>query len=345
MLILKRKVPMLAGVLAVGLVTSLFAPNGEAKAAAKFPESPSIMANFNQQGFSTLNGGTTGGEGGKTVTVKTGNELLAALKNKGTNEKLKIVVDGTITPSNTSANKIDVKDTNNVSIVGKGTNGEFNGIGIKVWRANNIIIRNLKIHHSKIGDKDAIGIEGGSKNIWVDHNELYNTLNSGKDDYDGLFDVKNDSDYITFSWNYVHDSWKTMLMGSSDNDNYNRKITFHNNRFENLNSRVPSMRFGEGHVYNNYYKGILTTAINSRMGAKMRIEHNVFENTKNAIGSWDSSQVGTWHVINNSYINSTGSLPTSSTGTYNPPYNYSLLNVNNVKSEVISNAGVGKVNP
>lgn len=54
------------------------------------------------------------------------------------------------------------------------------------------------------------------------------------------------------------------------------KITFHNNRFENLNSRVPSMRFGEGHVYNNYYKGILTTAINSRMGAKMRIEHNVF---------------------------------------------------------------------
>lgn len=40
------------------------------------------------------------------------------------------------------------------------------------------------------------------------------------------------------------------------------------------------MRFGEGHVYNNYYKDILTTAINSRMGAKMRIEHNVFENTK-----------------------------------------------------------------
>lgn len=43
MLTLKKKVPMLAGVLAVGLVTSLFAPNGEAKAAAKYPESPSIM--------------------------------------------------------------------------------------------------------------------------------------------------------------------------------------------------------------------------------------------------------------------------------------------------------------
>lgn len=40
---LKKKVPMLAGVLAVGLVTSLFAPNGEAKAATKYPESPSIM--------------------------------------------------------------------------------------------------------------------------------------------------------------------------------------------------------------------------------------------------------------------------------------------------------------
>ena len=40
---------------------------------------------------------------------------------------------------------------------------ELKGIGIKIWRANNIIIRNLKIHEVASGDKDAIGIEGPSK--------------------------------------------------------------------------------------------------------------------------------------------------------------------------------------
>ncbi|MDE1376983.1 pectate lyase family protein, partial [Bacillus licheniformis] len=145
------------------------------------------------------------------------------------------------------------------------------GIGIKVWRANNIIIRNLKIHEVASGDKDAIGIEGPSKNIWVDHNELYHSLNVDKDYYDGLFDVKRDAEYITFSWNYVHDGWKSMLMGSSDSDNYNRTITFHHNWFENLNSRVPSFRFGEGHIYNTYFNKIIDSGINSRMGARIKI--------------------------------------------------------------------------
>ncbi|WP_078392718.1 pectate lyase family protein [Shouchella patagoniensis] len=312
---------------------------------AKGESEATINAGFSMQGFATLNGGTTGGAGGQTVTVSTGDQLLTALKNKSSNTPLTIYVNGTITPSNTSANKIDIKDVNDVSILGVGTQGELNGIGIKVWRANNVIIRNLKIHHVNIGDKDAISIEGPSKNIWVDHNELYNSLDVHKDYYDGLFDVKRDADYITFSWNYVHDSWKSMLMGSSDSDSYNRKITFHNNYFENLNSRVPSIRFGEAHIYSNYYNGINETGINSRMGAKVRIEENLFERANNPIVSRDSSQVGYWHLINNRFDQSTGEIPTTSTITYNPPYSYQVTPVNQVKDVVRANAGVGKITP
>ncbi|KMK75378.1 pectate lyase [Alkalihalobacillus pseudalcaliphilus] len=300
---------------------------------------------FSMQGYATLGGGTTGGEGGDIVTVTTGAELLAALKNKNQHTPLTIYVNGTITPANTSASKIDIKDVSDVSILGVGSNGVLNGIGIKVWRADNIIIRNLKIHEVNTGDKDAISIEGPSSNIWVDHNELHASLDVHKDYYDGLFDVKRNVDYVTFSWNYVHDSWKAMLMGNSDSDNYHRTITFHNNYFENLNSRVPSIRYGEAHLYNNYFDGIIDTAVNSRMGAEILVERNHFENSNNPIGYWHSNQTGFWNVVDNLFENSTGSMPTNSTTNFTPPYFYQTVSVDEVKELVKEYAGVGVVNP
>ncbi|MFZ5989975.1 MAG: pectate lyase family protein [Bacillota bacterium] len=298
-------------------------------------------------GFATLNGGTTGGQGGSVVTVNNGTDLQNAINNKGT-QPLTIYVNGTITPSNSSGlSKIDVKDVSDISILGVGTSGEFNGIGIKITRASNIIIRNLKIHHVNIGDKDCIGIEGPANNIWVDHCELYNDLDHDKDYYDGLLDAKGDCEYITYSWNYLHDSYKTSLVGSSDSDNYDRKITYHHNRFENCFSRLPLFRFGTGHIFNNYYAGIIDTGINSRMGAKLRVENNYFENSKDPLGFWYSDITGYWDVSNNKFVNCTGSQPTTSTCSFNPPYDYSgaLDPVDSVKSIVIQNAGVGKINP
>ncbi|MRI68318.1 pectate lyase family protein [Gracilibacillus thailandensis] len=300
---------------------------------------------FSMTGFATQNGGTTGGAGGDTVTVHTGDELVQALKDKEDHTPLTIYVNGTITPDNTSDSKINIKDVSDVSLLGVGTNGELDGIGIKVWRADNVIIRNLTIHEVRTGDKDAISIEGPSNNIWVDHNELYASLNVDKDYYDGLFDVKRDAFNITFSWNYVHDGWKAMLMGSSDSDSDDRNITFHHNHFQNLNSRVPSYRHGEGHLYNNYFEGIIDTGINARMGAELLIENNVFENSKDPLGAWYSSSPGYWNVANNLYINSTGSQPTTSTTNYTVPYNYTLTPVENVKSLVTQYAGVGVIQP
>lgn len=193
------------------------------------------------------------------------------------------------------------------------------------------------------GDKDGISIEGPANNIWIDHNEIYASLDVHKDYYDGLLDVKKNAEYITISYNYLHDSWKTSLVGSSDSDNYDRKITYHHNRFENINSRGPLFRFGQGHLFNNYYNNIIDTGINSRMGARLRIEHNVFENSKDPIVTMYSQEEGYWHVVNNLYINSTGNMPTTSTVNYTPPYSYTLDPVQNVKNIVLQNAGAGKI--
>ena len=52
-------------------------------------------------------------------------------KRRGTtNGPLTIYVNGTITPTNSHDNKINVKDVSDLSILGVGTNGEFNGYGL-----------------------------------------------------------------------------------------------------------------------------------------------------------------------------------------------------------------------
>ncbi|MFW5985026.1 MAG: RICIN domain-containing protein [Halanaerobiaceae bacterium] len=304
--------------------------------------------NFSMVGFATENGGTTGGQNGETITVDNGNDLQQAISEKGS-EPLTIYVEGTINSENSDYNKISVKDVSDVSILGKGNEGVFDGVGIKIWRADNIIVRNLKIHHVRAdAGEDCIGIEGPANNIWIDHNELYNDYDDvDKDYYDGLLDVKKDSEYITISWNYLHDSWKTSLVGSADSDDHNRRITYHHNFFQNCNSRLPSYRHGEGHLFNNYYQDIHSTAINSRMGAELLIENNYFENVSNPIGSWFSDEEGFWDVSDNKFINIDGDMPADSTCSYDPPYDYSsvLDSVDDVKSIVTDNAGVGVISP
>ncbi|WP_238526798.1 pectate lyase family protein [Cellvibrio japonicus] len=314
------------------------------------------------RGFAALGGGTTGGEGGTTVTVTTGAQLVAALATKKNNPTpLKIYVNGTITPANSGgANQFDVKDMANVSILGVGSNALFDGIGINIVRANNIIVRNVKIRYNRIGQKDAVSIQGTSKNVWIDHNEFHNSLDVNKDYYDELVSGKNQIDNITISYNYLHDSWKTSLWGSGDSDSYDRRVTFVGNRLENVNSRLPLFRFGQAHVYNNYYLNVLETGINSRMGARIRIEGNYFENVKNPILSKDSSQIGYWDLGNsdtNAYVNVNWEPSTcsgesacvvagpgvSSTVNYTPPYSYSVMTATAAKTHVLNNAGVGKL--
>ena len=301
-----------------------------------------------QVGFASLNGGTTGGAGGSSVTVNTGTALQNAIDNA--NGPITIYVNGTITTGNSSDSKINIKDTQDVSIIGVGSSGRFDGIGIKIWRANNVIIQNLTIHEVDAGDKDGVSIEGPASNIWVDHNEIYASLNVDKDYYDGLVDSKNGAEYITISYNYLHDSWKASLHGSSDSDSGNRYVTFHHNRWENINSRAPLFRFGYGHIFNNYYNNVESTGINSRMGALLRVENNVFENAQNPLVSFYSDEIGYWDARGNQLTNVSweegdgiiAGNSMASTTTYNPPYSYNLMPTSEVKSHVIACAGVNK---
>ena len=254
------------------------------------------------QGFASLDGGTTGGAGGSYVVAKTGADIVAALKTKErkpASAPLTIYINGTITPENSGVNQFDVKDMDNLSIIGVGNAGFFDGIGINIVRANNIIVRNIKMRYVRIGQKDHISIDNNSRNIWIDHNEFYNSLEVNKDYYDELVSGKGDIDKVTLSYNHFHDSWKTSLWGSGDSNNFNRRISYIGNYWERVNSRLPLFRFGEGHILNNYYSEARESGINSRMGAHIRVEANHFENSKNVLISMDSATHGFWNASDN----------------------------------------------
>lgn len=302
------------------------------------------------QGFATLDGGTTGGAGGDEVTVTNAAELAQALANKGS-APLTIYVDGTISPADAPDTKFNIKDMSDVSIIGVDDRALFDGIGLKIWRADNIIIRNLTMRYVNIGDKDHISLEGPATNIWIDHNTFYNSLDSEKDFYDELVSGKKSVDKVSISYNILRDSWKTSLWGSSDTDNFNRRITFYGNHWFNVNSRLPLFRFGEGHIFNNYYQNVNSTGINSRMGATIRIEGNVFDNVINPIVSFYSSEVGYWDVEDNLFTDVTWSEGdgitagpnVESTVSYAPAYDYDRLSAEDTKAHVLGNAGAGVI--
>lgn len=303
----------------------------------------------------------TGGSGGRVVQVRNASEFANHCRSS---EKLIIEVTGKISSASTSI-------ASNKTILGVGTSGEFTATTLSITGGSNIIIRNITIHHAA-REKDIISISGG-RNIWIDHCDIFNSIGDlngdGKVDekgdipggdvdwYDGLIDMTGSCSNITISWNKIHDSFKAMLVGSSDRDLSDRKITFHHNHFYKLWERAPSYRGGTGHVFNNYYQDIDHSAVNARMNARLRIEGNVFENTGSGkadsktgiewgpIGGFYSSTTGCWDVKDNVYITCKGNQPTASTCTFTPPYEYAetLFSSEEVKSMVTTWAGVGKL--
>lgn len=113
---------------------------------------------------------------------------------------------------------------------------------------------------------DSISVRNAT-HVWIDHNAFADvaTADAGLPHYfgriyqvhDGLLDVTNESDLVTISWNRFSDHDKAMLVGSSDGATADRnklRITLHHNLFEDLGQRVPRVRYGQVHVYNNHYR-------------------------------------------------------------------------------------------
>ncbi|KAF8599523.1 pectin lyase-like protein [Ceratobasidium sp. AG-I] len=286
-------------------------------------------------GYATQNGGTTGGAGGTTTTVTT----LAALRAAVTGTAAKIVKVSGIIVGDGEVVDIESKTT----VLGVGTNSGLTGGGFRVKDSKNVIIRNLRLSKSP-KPTDLIELQNAT-NVWVDHNTFSSDLAHNKDFYDGMCDISHASDFVTVSWNVFTEHYKTSLVGHSDKnaaeDTGHLRVTYHHNYFLNVNSRTPSLRFGTGHIYNNYLKNVATSGVDSRDGAQTLVESNVFDSVILPI---ETKTHGGYAVQrNNIFINTT--LETDLvTGTLtSAPYTYTHDDASVIPTTVAKSAGAGIV--
>lgn len=285
-------------------------------------------------GWASLNGGTTGGAGGTTVVVSTGSEFEDALNSS---DPMTIVLSGTVSANFTLQGK------SNKTIKGLNADSGWNGF-VQFRNCHNFIIKNCNIGNS---GSDGITIQDSSTNFWVDHCTF-------GDAGDGQIDIVHGSDYVTVSWckfiytNPENDHRLSSLIGSSSEngaENSGRlNVTFHHNWWSDLShGRMPRVRFGKVHVFNNYYSipnhdGYCIVAA---WESQLLIENNYFHMVHDPYTVTDvgAGNPGRIKAVGNIFDQTTGSTSPGNDTVFTPPYPYNLEAPSTARDKIIAEAG------
>lgn len=143
---------------------------------------------------------------------------------------------------------------------------------------------------------DSISINGGKK-VWIDHNTFtdgerqdklfppvfpfpHDQVEQKVQHHDGQVDITNGSDLVTLTYNHFQNHDKTSLIGGSDSmtsDEGKLNVTFRANWFDNAGQRMPRVRYGKIHSYNNYFSGDASGAPDSKLNALENHERGIKE--------------------------------------------------------------------
>ena len=303
-------------------------------------------------GWASQNGGTTGGAGGTVVTVTNFADLETYAETDST--PYIIQVSGTI-----DVGQGDLSIEANKTLIGIGDNPTLIGLVGFSNREGNIILENLFITNPYDGSSyDGISLKQDIHNVLVTKCTVYDTG-------DGAFDISNNSDYVTVSWCKFHytenapDPGHTFacLVGSSDkqtDDAANLRVTYHHNWWTTgVKERMPRVRYGQVHVYNNYYSDLVYGGycVGVGCGSRIRVESNYFDSVYTPWKdyytgeSYPAGHIG-WDA-GNVYFNCT--QPTWAANEYStiftPPYDYTLDDASDVPAMVMAYAGAGTPYP
>lgn len=286
-------------------------------------------------------GSITGGDGGETVTVSTLADLYGAVSD----DIPRIVyVSGVLTGDGESFLAVG----SNKTIIGL-SGAEIRNQGLYVYGKENVILKNLKLYD---GDSEysPLAIKEFASRVWVDHCEFYPSANP--DNGHTMASVTKSANYVTFSWNKFVGKYTGILIGAAPTDLGPFHVTIHHNLFENMLERQPTVRNGQVHVFNNYYKDAMTdghmpVGITSITNSIIRTDANYFENFPgHAITTqYDPANETDGEIsgLNTNFNDGSGLFNiTTPSSSWLPSYDYSayLHDVNDVPEVVMSGAGV-----
>ncbi len=286
--------------------------------------------------------GTTGGGTTTPIIVTSRSEFKSAAESGST---AFIVVSGTIDIGSVNVNS-------NKTILGENTESTLKG-NLALSGVSNVIIQNLNITNpSGVGSGDGIEATSGCTKIFVHKCTFIDCA-------DGSFDIKRGSTDITVSWcrfrypTLLGHNFPNLIGHSDDNGNQDRgklHVTMHHNWYDDgCQQRMPRVRFGQVHCYNNFY-GFSPTdpetdyAIGVGVECSILVENSYFDNINIAWWEWTYSGVQgkiEWRdlcMINTDYPDW---APNSDV--FDPPYSYSMDLGCDVK-DLVSNSTYGAGN-
>ncbi len=183
----------------------------------------------------------------------------------------------------------------NTTLDGRGSQAYFLFSGFKIGADSdsqpthtdeNVIVTNLRFQgagHTEDHDldPDMIRSTGASHDIWI-HQNTFDTTG------DSAWDVKVGAHDITMSSNLVRNVQRTCLHASGDSETVSTAIatTMHGNAFVTTDDlfdffgqggrRVPLIRFGKSHMFNNVFYNYRREVVSVRVGARLVMNDNMF---------------------------------------------------------------------
>lgn len=223
-----------------------------------------------------------------------------------------------------------------------------------------------------------------AQNIWIDHVTLSDgdTPDSLATDtrHDGALDIVRGSDYVTVTNSRFFKHGKLTLVGNGDSgrawsDQGRLHVTFSGNWWDSLGSRLPLVRFGQVHLFNNLVTGDTATknpdlkfgsGLDARYKSQVLVQNqyysfvllkpaefcgkvikgsgysgfrssgHLFISTRNDSGPWVGPAI--------TMEGQCGLTVASGADAWVPPYSYNLLPAASTQAAVTANAGAGKLN-
>lgn len=316
-----------------------------------------------------------------------------------------------VIPSNTTLVGINAADGSPARLIsaqieiGKEYSGSCGEADYKCWIAagksqesypgwtRNVIVRNLWIQTNwdvqPEGSADAYYdgmVVAMAQNVWIDrvtitdgqYNDVLAKKTSGANTrHDGALDIVRGSDYVTVSNSAFIDHGKTTLVSNSDSgrawsDENRFHVTFYGNYYKDTGQRIPRVRWGQVHIFNNYVEGdrtaTTTTAFEGGVGmgykADVLMESTLWnvEPTKETEACKKiTANHGSWISFrqNNTWLKSAKYLPNGLDVTatmktcgyaekvnWTPPYSYTAVVAPlTLESTIKANAGAGAIKP
>jgi pectate lyase len=276
---------------------------------------------------------TGGGEGTPVVAVATLGDLNAALM--GSTPAVVQVV-GTITGTVRIGSNKTLLGTCGAEILGH----------VQISSAFNVIVRNLKIVGYNCQDPEALSSRdcsagpdavtiSGAHHVWFDHDDI-------SDGSDGNLDINQGADNITISWTKFYYSGPRVdpagaagghefsdLIGSSDGagdtDSGHLRVTFHHDWWgANSSERMPRVRFGQIHLFNNFWTSAGDSyCVGLGVSANILVEKNIFRKVHDPFNITSYSDANSVLESRGNYFEATtGNTSDKGGPAATPPYDY-----------------------